>query len=205
MSPGLDLNYEGERGEQDFQSMLYKLDAIYNIGIRNFAIFFDDLSGEQSGKNHANFLNKLQNALDQKYQDVYPLMTVPTEYTRNWMIDEEGNVKPYTQEFSSLLNKNIIVLYTGDDGVSDGISEESFQSAKDIYNRDLGIWWNYPVNDYYLIDDNRNIKLALGPIEKLPKTKPNSIFYNPMEQPLLSKISIGTGADYAHDTELYDP
>ena len=26
-----------------------------------------------------------------------------------------------------------------------------------------------------------------------------------MEQPLLSKISIGTGADYAHDTELYDP
>ena len=205
VSPGQDLNYEGERGEQDFQSMLYKLDAMYNIGIRNFAIFFDDLSGEQSGKNHANFLNKLQNALDQKYQDVYPLMTVPTEYTRNWMIDEEGNVKPYTQEFSSLLNKNIIVLYTGDDGVSDGISEESFQSAKDIYNRDLGIWWNYPVNDYYLIDDNRNIKLALGPIEKLPKTKPNSIFYNPMEQPLLSKISIGTGADYAHDTELYDP
>ena len=163
---------------------------MYNIGIRNFAIFFDDLSGEQSGKNHANFLNKLQNALDQKYQDVYPLMTVPTEYTRNWMIDEEGNVKPYTQEFSSLLNKNIIVLYTGDDGVSDGISEESFQSAKDIYNRDLGIWWNYPVNDYYLVDDNRNIKLALGPIEKLPKTKPNSIFYNPMKQPLLSKISI---------------
>ena len=83
VSPGQDLNYEGERGEQDFQSMLYKLDAMYNIGIRNFAIFFDDLSGEQSGKNHANFLNKLQNALDQKYQDVYPLMTVPTEYTRN--------------------------------------------------------------------------------------------------------------------------
>ena len=26
-----------------------------------------------------------------------------------------------------------------------------------------------------------------------------------MEQLLLSKISIGTGADYAHDTELYDP
>ena len=83
MSPGLDLNYEGERGEEDFQSMIYKLDANNNIGIRNFSIFFDDLSGEQSGKNHANFLNKLQNALDQKYQDVYPLMTVPTEYTRN--------------------------------------------------------------------------------------------------------------------------
>ena len=36
-------------------------------GIRDFAIFFDDLSGEQSGSNQANFLNKLQNSLDKKY------------------------------------------------------------------------------------------------------------------------------------------
>ena len=57
---------------------------------------------------------------------------------------------------------------------------------------------------YYYVDGNRNIKLALGPIEKLPKTAPNSIFYNPMEQPLLSKISIGTGADYALSTDTYD-
>jgi hyaluronoglucosaminidase len=205
VSPGLDRNYEGEKGEQDFQSMVYKLDAMYNVGIRDFAIFFDDLSGTQSGTNHANFLNKLQNALDQKYTDVYPLITVPTDYTRNWMIDESGNVKPYTQEFASLLNPNIIVLYTGDDVVCDGISEESFQAAKDIYGRDLGVWWNYPVNDYYLNDVTRNFKLALGPMEKLPKAKPNSIFYNPMEQPLLSKISIGTGADYALSTDTYEP
>ena len=196
VSPGLDLNYEGEKGEEDFQYMLNKLDSMYNIGVRDFAIFFDDLSGEQSGTNQANFLNKLQNALDKKYVDIYPLITVPTQYTRNKMIDEDGNIQKYTLEFSTLLNKNIIVLYTGDYVVSDGISEESYQAAKDIYGRDLGIWWNYPVNDYYYADGNRNIKLALGPIEKLPKAKPNSIFYNPMEQPLLSKISIGTGADY---------
>ena len=164
--------------------MLNKLDSMYNIGIRDFAIFFDDLSGEQSGANQANFLNKLQNSLDKKYVDVNPLITVPTEYTRSWMIDEEGHIKKYTQEFSTILNKNIIVLYTGDEVVCDGISEESYQAAKDIYGRDLGIWWNYPVNDYYYVDGNRNIKLALGPIEKLPKAKPNSIFYNPMEQPL---------------------
>ena len=204
VSPGLDLHYEGEKGEEDFQFMLNKLDSMYNIGIRDFAIFFDDLSGEQSGANQANFLNKLQNSLDKKYVDVNPLITVPTEYTRSWMIDEEGHIKKYTQEFSTILNKNIIVLYTGDEVVCDGISEESYQAAKDIYGRDLGIWWNYPVNDYYYVDGNRNIKLALGPIEKLPKAKPNSIFYNPMEQPLLSKISIGTGADYALSTDTYD-
>ena len=34
VSPGLDLNYEGEKGEQDLQSMLYKLDSMYKIGIK---------------------------------------------------------------------------------------------------------------------------------------------------------------------------
>ena len=42
---------------------------MYNIGIRDFAIFFDDLEGEQSGKNHATFLNRLQDALDKKYEE----------------------------------------------------------------------------------------------------------------------------------------
>ena len=205
ISPGLDLNYEGEKGEHDFQSMLTKIDAMYNIGIKYFAIFFDDLVEEQSGKNQANFLNRIQQVLEQKYLDVYPLITVPTEYTRNRMIYEDGNIKTYTKEFSTLLNKNIIVLYTGDKVVPDGISEKSFKAAKFIYKRNLGIWWNYPVNDYYYKDGNRNIKLALGPIEKLPKIKPNSIFFNPMEQPLLSKISLGTGADYALSTNTYDP
>ena len=204
ISPGLDLNYEGEKGEEDFQSMLYKLDIMYSIGMRDFAIFFDDLSGEQSGKNQANFLNRLQNSLNSKYPDIYPLITVPTQYDRKKMIDGDGNVKIYTQEFASLLSKDIIVLYTGDYVVPNGITEEQYQAAKDIYKRDLGIWWNYPVNDYYYADGNRNIKLALGPIEKLPKTKPNSIFYNPMEQPILSKLSIATGADYALNTEEYD-
>ena len=190
ISPGADLNYEGEKGEQDFQSMLNKLDMMYNIRIRNFAIFFDDLIGEQSGENQANFLNRLQKVLNQKYKDIYPLITVPTDYYRQKMLDEEGNIKSYTKEFSSLLNKNIIVLYTGDgivsdgkefssllnkniivlytgDGiVSDGITEKSFQAAKEIYGRNLGIWWNYPVNDYYLVKGNRSVKLALGPIEK---------------------------------------
>ena len=33
VSPGLDLHYEGEKGEEDFQFMLTKLDSMYNIGV----------------------------------------------------------------------------------------------------------------------------------------------------------------------------
>ena len=205
ISPGLDLNYEGEKGEKDFQFMLNKLDSMYNIGIRDFAIFFDDLLGEQNGSNQAYFLNKLQKALQNKYLNINYLLTVPTHYTRKSMINKKGEVNDYTHDFSSKLNKNIIVLYTGDDVVCDGISDINFQAAKNIYGRNLGIWWNYPVNDYYHKNSIKFIKLALGPIEKLPHIKPNSIFFNPMGQPILSKISIGTGADYALSTFTYNP
>ena len=196
VSPGLDLDYSEEN---DFNALMTKLDSIYEIGGRDFAIFFDDINADSnSGKNQANFLNKVYKELSEKYSDFNSLMTVPTEYWYDSMIDKNGNVKTYTKDFSSLLNKNIIVLYTGNGVVCDGITDEDFQKAVNIYNRDLGIWWNYPVNDFL------PAKLALGPIEKLPKKYVKSIFFNPMQQVQLSKIALATGADYSYFPESYD-
>ena len=199
VSPGIDLNYEGEEGEKDFNTLMIKLDSIYEIGVRDFAIFFDDISaGEDSGKDQANFLNRLQEALKQKYSDVYPLITVPTQYCRLDMIDSEGNIRKYIEDFVNILNEDINVLYTGDGVVCDGISEDSYKKAIEIYKRNLGIWWNYPVNDFL------NTKLALGPIEKLPTSNIKSIFFNPMEEVQLSKIALATGAEYSYSPEIYN-
>ena len=199
VSPGIDLNYEGEEGEKDFNTLMIKLDSIYEIGVRDFAIFFDDISaGENSGKDQANFLNRLQEALNKKYSDVYPLITVPTQYCRLDMIDSEGNIRKYTEDFVNILNEDINVLYTGDGVVCDGISEDSYKKAIEIYKRNLGIWWNYPVNDFL------NTKLALGPIEKLPTSNIKSIFFNPMEEVQLSKIALATGAEYSYSPEIYN-
>ena len=199
VSPGNDLNYEGYKGEEDFNILMVKINSIYEIGGRDFAIFFDDISSTiDSGKNQANFLNKLYKELNIRYNDINSLITVPTEYWRDAMIDGSGNIKQYTKDFSTILDKNIIVLYTGDGVVCDGISDENFQKAIEIYNRDLGIWWNYPVNDFL------PNKLALGPIEKLPHKNVKSIFFNPMQQVQLSKIALGTGADYSYFPESYD-
>lgn len=199
VSPGLDLSYEGEQGNEDFNTLLIKIDSIYEIGCRDFAIFFDDISATQdSGKKQANFLNNLQDSLNLKYPDINPLITVPTEYWRTSMIDQQGNVKQYTGDFSSILKQEIIVLYTGDEVVCEGISDESFKKATDIYKRNLGIWWNYPVNDFL------QTKLALGAIENLPTSNVNSIFFNPMGQVQLSKIALATGAEYAYSPDKYD-
>lgn len=210
ISPGLDLNYTGNKGDEDFKLLLRKIDSMYDIGVRNFAIFFDDLKDKngnhhEDGKKQAEFLNKLQAKLTERFKDIDSLITVPTEYYRFDMVNGRGKVKDYTEDFAKTLNKKIIVLYTGNGVVCDGITDEDFQAANKIYGKDLGIWWNYPVNDYSMTDNGkRNAKLALGAIEKLPTSNVQAIFFNPMEQVQLSKIALATGADYANAPQNYD-
>ena len=113
ISPGLDLNYTGTKGDEDFKLLLRKIDAMYNIGVRNFAIFFDDLKDKkgnhhEDGKKQAEFLNKLQAKLSERFKDVENLITVPTEYYRLDMVNGRGKVNDYTKDFAENLNKKII-------------------------------------------------------------------------------------------------
>jgi len=209
VSPGLDLNYKGSKGDEDFRLMIRKLDAMYQIGVRDFAIFFDDLKDDkgrhhESGKAQAEFLNRVQKNLHERYKDVAPLIMVPTEYFYEDMVN--GNkIKPYTKDLAENLDPRIVILYTGRGVVCDGITNEELAKANKIFGREVGVWWNYPVNDYSLTPDgNRNVKLALGAIEKLPTGKMTAIFFNPMGQVQLSKIAIATGAIYANNPATYD-
>lgn len=209
VSPGLDLHYKGKKGEEDFNLLMKKLEAMYQIGVRDFAIFFDDLKDEngnhhEDGEDQAKFLNRVQTELQARHKDIFPLITVPTEYFRLDMV--KGNkINSYTKDLAENLNKKIIVLYTGDGVVCDGISQESFDEVNKIFGREVGIWWNYPVNDYSLTSDgNRNVKLALGAIEKLPAEKIQAIFFNPMQQVQLSKIALATGSEYANSPANYN-
>lgn len=210
VSPGLDLNYKGKKGDADFNLFMQKLESMYKIGVKDFAIFFDDLKDDkgnhhENGKDQAEFINKVQNELRKNHKDIGQILTVPTEYFRLDMVNGRGKVKSYTKDFAENLDKKIVVLYTGDGVVCDGISEESMSEVNEIFGRQVGIWWNYPVNDYSMTDDGeRNAKLALGAIEKLPAENVQAIFFNPMSQPLLSRIALSTGADYANNPANYD-
>ena len=201
VSPGLDLNYGSP---EDLNAMIQKLTTIYNLGVHDFAIFFDDIEDKDGGA-QAQFLNTIEEKFINLHQDISPLITVPTEYFRLDMIDENGR-KPYTVNFLKTLSPSIMVLYTGEGVVQPKLTDEQYELANGIYERNLGIWWNYPVNDYSLIDDGeRNSKLALGAIDNLPKNSNiPAIFFNPMQNEQLSKIALATGADYANDPEHYN-
>ncbi|SDG51400.1 hyaluronoglucosaminidase [Selenomonas sp. WCT3] len=198
VSPGLDIKFTGFKGFQDRMSMYKKLQAMYDLGVRDFAIFFDDIQ-DKDGEGQAQFLNWLSEKFIATHYGTNPLITVPTEYFRADM-HTDGVKKPYTEAFTKNLNPEILVLYTGDGVVPDGLSDEQLTAANTLYNRTLGIWWNYPVTDYM------ESKLALGPVEKLPENSTiPAIFFNPMKFEQLSKITLATGADYAKDPHRYRP
>ena len=209
VSPGLDLNYSGSKGDEDFSAMIKKFDAMYSLGVRDFAIFFDDLKDDkgnhhENGKRQAEFLNRVQKNFRGRHSDVAPLIMVPTEYFYDDMV-KDNKIKSYTRDLAENLDPKIVVLYTGRGVVCDGITDAEFAKVNKIFNREIGIWWNYPVNDYPLTPDgNRNVKLALGSIEKLPSANITAIFFNPMGQENMSKISLATGAIYANNPAIYD-
>ena len=197
VSPGLDLRFTGKEAEADRQAMLQKMESIYRLGVRDFAIFFDDIEHEDAIR-QAEFLNWLQEAFIETHADASPLLTVPTEYSLDKMMEGDGRVHSYTEDFYRYLNQKILVLYTGNRVVGPSLSDEDYSRAVGICNRSLGIWWNYPVTDFKIE------KLALGPIENLPvNAEIPALFYNPMEYPELSKITLATGADYARDPANY--
>ena len=211
VSPGQDLNYKGKKGAADFDLMMQKLESMYKLGVRDFAIFFDDLKDDkgnhhEDGKDQAEFINKVQAELRSNHKDIGQFLTVPTEYFLQDMEKRPGKINSYTEDFAKNLDKKIVVLFTGDGVVCDGISAETLTEVNKIFDRQVGIWWNYPVNDYTLTaDGNRSAKLALGAIEKLPAENVQAIFFNPMNQPLLSRIALSTGANYANNPANYNP
>lgn len=199
LSPGLDASYALIHGAMDREKLLSKLDSVYALGVRDFAIFFDDIT-EKDGAGQAELLRWLDERFVKAHGDVSPLIVVPTEYFLPDMKEANGRAKKYTREFSRGLPSDATPLFTGDGVAKGGLSEKSMDEAAALYGRRLGLWWNYPVNDYM------EAKLALGPVENLPKSgNVPAIFFNPMTFGETSKIALATGAAYALSPESYEP
>mgnify|MGYP003277172618 FL=1 len=199
ISPGIDINFDGDNGEADFQALINKCQSLYDMGVRSFAILFDDISNKD-GVKQAELLNRFNKEFVKAKGDVKPLITVPTEYDTHAMgtIDE---LTKYTTDFSSTLDSDIMVMWTGPVVVSEGIDLENANFVNSVYGKRMGIWWNYPVTDYM------KEKLALGPVYNADKALEGQIDFftmNPMEHAELSKITLATGADYAWNTSEYD-
>lgn len=191
--PGQDIKWN----EADRSLVLDKFEKMYALGIRSFAVFFDDISGEGTkAEKQAELLNYLDKNFVKVKKDVTPLIMCPTEYNKSWANLEGG----YLPTLGKDLNKSIHIMWTGDRVVAD-ITKESMQWINAAIKRPAYIWWNFPVSDY--VRDH----LLLGPVygNATDIAKDMSGFVtNPMEFAEASKIAIYGVAAYAWNPLKYD-
>ena len=71
--------------EEDRSLLLQKFESMYQLGVRGFAVFFDDISGEGTkADKQAELLNYIDDHFVKVKRDVAPLILCPTEYNKSW-------------------------------------------------------------------------------------------------------------------------
>lgn len=194
--PGQDIKWN----EEDYQNLVNKFNWMYDLGVRDFAIFFDDISGEGTNPlKQTELLNRLTDDFVKAKGDVSPLTVCPTDYSKLWANPTpQGSLAIY----GNSLNPDIKVFWTGDVVCSD-LTPETMEWINSRIKRPAYYWWNYPVTDYI-----RNFILQ-GPVYGLDTslTKENvcGVVSNPMEHGEASKLALYGVADYTWNIANYNP
>lgn len=191
--PGQDIKWN----QEDRDNLLSKFEKMYQLGVRSFAVFFDDISGEGTNpQKQAELLNYIDEKFVQAKPDVTPLVMCPTEYNKSWS-NPKGN---YLTTLGEKLNPSIQIMWTGDRVISD-ITRDGIEWINERIKRPAYIWWNFPVSDY--VRDH----LLLGPVYGNDTTiakQMSGFVTNPMEHAEASKIAIFSVASYAWNPSKYD-
>ncbi len=180
---------------EDSVNVAKKLELMYDMGIRSFAVFFDDVWGEGArGDKQAGLLNYLTDVFVRKHKDVEPLIMCPSQYNKGWTSGD------YLNTLGTKMYPEVRIMWTGN-SVVDMIEENDMQWINDQIKRKAYIWLNYPVNDYC------QSRILMG------KTYGNGLNINdmvsgfcsnPMEYAEASKVSLYSIADYTWNMPAYD-
>lgn len=189
--PGSDIQWT----KADSVALKTKFEAMYNLGVRAFSVFFDDIGGIGTDPTRqANLMNYLDDEFVQKKSDVAPLILCPTQYNRGWA---SGT---YLSILGTVMHKNVRIMWTGN-SVVDMINKTDMDWINGQISRNAYIWLNYPVTDY-CIDH-----LLMGPTygnDLNIATQLSGFTSNPMEYAEASKVSLYSIADYTWNMPAYD-
>lgn len=189
--PGNDIHWN----YADSVATVKKFEAMYDLGVRAFAVFFDDIGGiGTDATKQAGYMNYLQDEFVKKKKDVDPLILCPTQYNQGWSGGD------YLDILGDKMYPEIRIMWTGKSVVR-MIDNETMDWINARINRNAYIWLNYPVNDY-LVDH-----LLMGPVygnEKDIADKVSGFVSNPMEYAEASKLAVYSIADYTWNMSEYD-
>ena len=190
--PGGDIRWTDE----DRDALVAKFEQMYALGVRAFAVFFDDIGGEGAkADKQAELLNHLNRNFIATHPDTEPLMLCPTEYNRAWSYEAGG----YLRTLGAMLDGDIRVMWTGNRVIST-IDREAMTWINERICRKGFVWFNFPVNDY--VRDH----MLLGPVYGNAGDVAEDVegfVSNPMEYAEASKVALYSIADYTWNTDAY--
>lgn len=209
LSPGLSVCYSSDADER---ALVAKFDSMWQVGVRSFAIPFDDISettwncaedaagfgssgGAGAGAAQAHLLDRVQDDFIARHPSAKRLEMVPTEFFG--MSDS-----PYKAALRNKLDPRIIVEWTGSGVAPATITADQAAQARQVFGHDILVWDNYPVND---TTPNR---LLLGPYtgrEPAVTDHVVGVTANPMVTSAPSQIAEFTSGDYLWNAAGYDP
>ena len=194
--PGKDIKWN----EEDYNNLVHKFNLMYDLGVRSFAIFFDDIEGEGTNPvKQTELLNRLTKEFVQAKGDVESLTMCPTDYSRLWANPTE---KGSLAIFGRTLDPSIKIFYTGDVVCSD-LTKETMDWLNSRIKRPGYYWWNFPVTDYarqYVLQGP-----TYGVDTTLTEQDLCGLVSNPMEYGEASKLALYGVADYAWNIKAYNP
>ena len=179
----------------DSNNVVKKFESVYKLGVRCFAVFFDDIGGEGAkAEKQAGLMNYVTDQFVRKHDDVQPLIICPTQYNRSWSSGD------YLSILGTQMYEEVRIMWTGN-SVVDMINKSDMTWINSQIRRNAFIWLNYPVTDYCIghmlmgktYGNDRDIYDLVS-----------AFCSNPMEYAEASKVSLYSIADYTWNMEDYD-
>jgi hyaluronoglucosaminidase len=212
LSPGNDF----DPGSDDQAAVDSKLGALFDVGVRDFCLLFDDLAPGSP-------------AADPQVQvrivtDTLAALQARDPNVRLWFISHfyagtaaeiSADRSPFDRGFVikssaayaayAALPPEVAILWTGPRVFASPLTAEDTAAFHDLVGRPLVIWDNYPVNDSILTRE-----LFLAPYREREAgvvRVADGVLLNPMLQPEASKIALWTAGRFfaAGTAGAYDP
>ncbi len=204
IAPGLDMHYATEQ-----PVLRRKLAQMLQLGVRTFALLFDDIPHALRPEDAAEF-GSFAGAHVRVANDVRSWLYRENAAARLWFCptiycgrfaEHRVTENAYLREVGANLAEAIEVLWTGPEIVSDTISVESVREIGAILRRPPLIWDNLHANDYDLR------RLFLGPFAGRPqelRSEVRGILSNPNCEFEANFVPLHTLAAYARSSSAWD-
>ena len=200
--------------DQPIDILLHKARRFYDVGVKNFAVLFDDipsrLTYERDRRNFKNSLAAAEATWMQKLIAAQPSSwshvewwICPSYYSQDPLLERVFGAfeKNFLETLAAHLPPDVACFWTGPSVVSKKITLAHVRQIAQRLQRRLLVWDNYPVNDLSMANE-----LHIGPLQGRDPRLPEIVYgylNNPLLQEELSFLPLATCFDYAAAPRAY--